>query len=135
MSSKATGGYNSIDSLELHLRSWWSKFYSRPLKDPILESYHVYELAYEYFDKIERDKAAVLASEQEADKIEDEKIQEALDWVAEEEKKEAEALAIRRQQEAEEEKKRLQEQDEGWMIAQLKKQYGDDYGEDINLNM
>lgn len=119
------------------MRSWWSKTYNRPLKDPILESYHVYELAYEYFDKSERLKAQLVVSEQEADRIEDEKVQNALDWAAEEERREAEELAAKRalEAEAEEERKRLQEQDEGWMIAQLKKQYGDDYGEDISLDM
>jgi hypothetical protein len=84
---------------------------------------------YEYFDKIERQNAANQALEQETDKIEDDKIQETLDWVMEEERKEAEAKKAE-----EEEKKRLQEQDDGWMIDQLKKQYGDSFGDDVNLD-
>jgi hypothetical protein len=86
-SFRATASSDSLESLELFLRSWWSKAYNRPLKDPILESYHVYELMYEYFDKIERQNAANQALEQETDKIEDDKIQETLDWVMEEERK------------------------------------------------
>jgi hypothetical protein len=123
----AEQSYNNLDSLELYLRSWWSKIYNRPLKDPLLESYTVYELIYEYFDKIERKKAAEQIVEQENDKIEDEKLDETLSWIEEEERKEREAKEKAKAEEL--------EKDEAWMVEQLKKQYGDQFGEDINLNL
>jgi hypothetical protein len=31
-----------------YLRFWWSRHYNRPLKDPLLEEYSLYELFYEF---------------------------------------------------------------------------------------
>ena len=70
--------------------------------------------------------------EQENDRIEDDKIQETLDWIAQEERLEAEAAAAQKNNEPEQDN---QAQDEGWMIEQLKRQYGDNFGDDINLSM
>jgi len=82
---------------------------------------------YEYFDKIERENAVKLIAERENDRIVDEKVQETLDWIEQEERKEAEAKkANKADSEAE---------DEGWMIEQLKKQYGENFGDDINLDL
>jgi vacuolar-type H+-ATPase subunit E/Vma4 len=64
--------------------------------------------------------------EQEADKIEDAKTEETLDWIEEEERKELEAAKAAA--------KAKLEADEKWMVEQLKKQNGDDFGEDIDLN-
>jgi hypothetical protein len=44
-------------------------------------------------------------------------------------------MARNKAQEEEEERKRLEQQSEGWMLEALKKQYGDDYGDDLNLSM
>jgi hypothetical protein len=112
-----------LHSLELFLRSWWSKTYNRPLKDPLLEQYSIYELIYEYNDKIERKNAQAVSIDQENDKIEEAQEKQVLDWVEEEEKKEREA------REAAQKKK-----DEEWMLEQLKKERGEDFGEDINLD-
>lgn len=112
---------DSIESLELYLKSWWSKTYNRPLKDPTLQEYTLFELLYEYHDKIERENAKEFKFEQETDKIEDEKEKEVLDWAEEEEKKEKEV--------AEAKKKK----DEEWMLEQLKKEHGDDFGEDLDI--
>lgn len=111
--------------MELFLKSWWSKTYNRPLKDPLLESYTIQELLYEFHDKSERRYAAEIQLEEEADKIEVEQEQEVLDWVEEEERKDREAA------EAEQKQK---EEDEKWMLEQLKKEHGDDFGEDIDLD-
>lgn len=81
---------------------------------------------YEYRDKIERHNADIAAVDQENDKIEEGKEKEALDWAEEEERKEREQLKAKQ----EEEKKR----DEEWMLEQLKKERGDDFGEDINMD-
>ncbi len=48
-----------------------------------------------------------------------------MDWIEEEERKE------REQREAEEAAKKKEEE---WMLGQLKKEHGDDFGEDIDLN-
>lgn len=111
------------------LSLWWSKTYSRPLKDPILQSYALEELYYEYREHIEREKAAKEKIEQEADNIEKAKEDEALAWAAAEEKKEAE---IAKSQSAQ---WQPNEQDKVWMEEQLKQakeMYGEDFGEDIS---
>lgn len=65
--------------------------------------------------------------EQENDKIEDQKLDETLSWIEEEERKERESKKVDKAEEL--------EKDEAWMIEQLKKQYGDEFGEDVNLNL
>lgn len=80
---------------------------------------------YEYYDRSEREQAVELNLELEADKIEEEREQETLDWIEEEERREREAEEEHKKQEAEEEK---------WMLEQLKKEYGDDFGEDIDTD-
>jgi hypothetical protein len=124
---------NTEEHLTLFLKSWWSKTYNRPLKDPLLDSYSLEELLYEFFDKIERAKAAEEQIEQQNDKIEEKKEQEVLDWAAQEEQKELEELKAKsalkmNPAEAEENKK--------WMEEQLriqKEMFGEDFGDDINF--
>ncbi len=38
-----------MDDLIWSLRIWWCKYYKRPLKDPLLESYDINELLFEFF--------------------------------------------------------------------------------------
>jgi len=109
---------NTEEGLTLFLKSWWSKEYSKPLKDPLLESYTLHELLYEYYDKIERLEAAEEAFELKTDKIEEEQEQETFDWIEEEERKEREAQ---------------QAKDEQWMVEQMKKDHGEDFGKDIDF--
>lgn len=107
----------------MFLRSWWSKYYSRPLKDPMLDEYTTEELYYEYADKIEREKAADIHAEEERDRIEDDKQKEVLDWAEQEEAKEL--MELKKKQE-----------DEAWMAEQLKKEkelHGEDFGEDVSF--
>lgn len=68
--------------------SWWSRTYQRPLKDPILATYTFEELAYEFFDHKERDTFAQEEQEEEGDKIEEAKYDDAMKWADEEEAKE-----------------------------------------------
>jgi Glu-tRNA(Gln) amidotransferase subunit E-like FAD-binding protein len=75
------------------MRSWWSKFYARPLKDPLLDSYTLEELLYEYNDIISRKKAEEDLAKVENDKIEEEKYDQTLKWVEEQERLEAELAA------------------------------------------
>lgn len=115
---------NTEEGLVLFLKSWWSKTYNRPLKDPLLETYTLHELLYEYHDKVERAAAAEEAIELKADKIEEDLEKETLDWIEEEERKEREAQKAP-------DKDKLK-QDEEWMVEQLKKEYGEDFGKDID---
>lgn len=114
------------EGLTLFLKSWWSKEYTRPLKDPLLESYTLHELLYEYYDKIERATAAEEVFELKADKIEEGQEQDTLDWIEEEERKAVE--------EAEEVKAKKLAKDEAWMLEQMKKEHGDNFGDDISTD-
>lgn len=93
-------------------------------------TYSVEELLYEFYDRIEREKASIESIEQEADKIEETKDKDTLDWADKEE-----------QRELEEEKKEDPTKDPSnlkWMedqLAQQKKIFGEDFGEDLNLSL
>jgi hypothetical protein len=39
---------SSLDALKRYLEFWWCKTYNRPLKDPVLLSYTIDELCYEF---------------------------------------------------------------------------------------
>jgi len=108
-------------NLMLYLKSWWSKEYGRPLKDPLLDAYTLEELVYEYYDRAERRKAAEESLDLESDRIEEEQMQANLDWAAEEEARELEELE-RLRLEAETTKQ------EG------KEEHGEDYGEDLSID-
>ena len=41
-------GMNMDDHL-LSLKYWWSSFYNRPMKDPLLEDYSLYDLYLEFY--------------------------------------------------------------------------------------
>jgi hypothetical protein len=114
----------SLESLDAFLKSWWSNTYNRPLKDPLLQEYNTYELLYEFHERKERELAKDFFLELESDKIEEEREQQTLDWIEEEERRE------REQEEAELKLKK----DEEWMLEQLKKEHGDDFGDDINID-
>ncbi len=112
------------------LSFWWSKTYSRPLKDPLLKEYTLEELYYEFRQFYEREKATKERVEQEADNIEKAKEDDALAWAEAEEKKEL-------QQSGNQTLPQWQpnEQDRAWMDEQLKQGkelYGEDFGEDID---
>ena len=64
-----------------------------------------------------------MSFEEEADKIEEEQMDETLAWIEEEEQKEREAAEAKQK-----------EEDEKWMLEQLKKEHGEDFGDDIDLN-
>lgn len=140
---RAIAAYNARADLTtehqmtLFLKSWWSSTYNRPLKDPLLESYTLEELLYEFYDKMERRKAAEERVALEADKMEAAKEQEVLDWAEAEEKKELEELQ-RMADKAQSKEAQDPTKDPAniqWMNEQLalaKQQYGDTFGEDID---
>lgn len=127
------------EQIWLFLTSWWSRTYNRPLKDPLLQTYSIEELLYEFFDRAEREKAAAESTEQQNDKIEQAKEQEALDWAEQEEKRELEELAKQEggvklsppsQEEIAANKKWMAEQ-----LAEQKKLLGEDFGENVDFSM
>lgn len=80
------------------------------------------ELYYEYRDHSERRLAAEEIAEEAADSIEQKKLDDAMDWAAQEEKREAEEAS------------NISSADQEWMnkiIEESKLQYGEDFGEDI----
>ena len=114
------------------LQSWWSNHYERPLKDPVLQSYTLEELLYEYHDKVERRKAEEEHTEKEADRIEEGGIQANLDWAELEERKELEAL---KQKEAEEAQRAAEEQMELERQMEIARNtMGSDFGDDIDTD-
>jgi hypothetical protein len=134
----ARADLDTEEQLLLFLQSWWSRTYNRPLKDPLLQSYTLEELLYEFYDRIERAKAEQERLEQEDDKIEEGKEQEALDWAErmEKEEREAELRAEAAKAESVEDPTKDPE-NVRWMeeqIQQAKELYGDSFGEDISEN-
>lgn len=134
VASNARADLNNEYRLLLFLQSWWSKTYNRPLKDPLLATYTIEELIYEFYDKIEREKAAEERAQSENDKIEENKEKEALDWAEQEEKRELEELNSNNS-----DKKAIDPAKDPdnlrWMEEQIEKakeEYGEDFGEDID---
>ena len=103
------------------------------MKDPILATYTVEELAYEYFDRTERAAHAKRQIQEEADRIEEEKYDEALAWAEEEAKEEAERQA----KEAAQQNPAEDPENIKWMEEQMakhKEMYGDEFGESIGID-
>lgn len=120
--------------LELFLKSWWSRTYNRPLKDPVLLSYSVEELLYEFYDRVERAKAEQERIHSESDKIEEDKEKAVLDWAEAEEKKELEALKSKAAEASTAPDPTKDPENVAWMEKQLakgKEAYGESFGEDI----
>lgn len=133
-SAHARAPLDSDENILLFLKSWWSRTYNRPLKDPLLQEYTVEELMYEFFDRIERAKAAEEATEQESDKIEEEKEKAVLDWAEQEELRELEEM--KREGEASIKSDPTKDPENiKWMEEQMaahKEKFGDDFGDDIS---
>lgn len=130
---------DSEEQLLLFLQSWWSRTYNRPLKDPLLLTYTIEELLYEFYDRIERLKADQERLEQEDVKIEEDKDRRAEDWAEKMEREEREA-EMRASAAKSEEKSVDPTKDPAnikWMEEQLqqaKQVYGETFGEDIEDN-
>jgi hypothetical protein len=129
---------DSEESLLLFLRSWWSRTYNRPLKDPLLETYSLEDLLYEFHDKIERADAEEEMRNLETDKIEEEKAKANEDWAEQEERKELEELKKKKEQETQPvTDPRLDPDNQKWMqeeIDKAKAELGEDFGKDLNIN-
>ena len=100
------------------------------MKDPLLLSYTLEELAYEYFNVIERKKADEERVEKDSDKIEDARRKEAERWADEMEAAEAE-------EEATAVDPTVQPDNVEWMekmIEQNKQEFGESFGDDLSLD-
>lgn len=133
----ARADLDSEEQLLLFLQSWWSRIYNRPLKDPLLQSYTLEELLYEFYDRIERQKADEERLEQESDKIEEAKDRQAEDWAEkmEREEREAEMRAEAAKSETEQPDPTKDPANVAWMEEQLrvgKEVHGETFGEDID---
>ena len=125
--------------LKLFLQSWWSSLYNRPLKDPLLQTYTLEELLYEFYDKIERRAAELERQVGDVNQQEEAKEKEDLDWA---EKMEREELELEHLKEKAATEKAARKTDPTkdpenvkWMEEQMriaKTQYGETFGEDID---
>lgn len=135
--SNARAELDSEKQLLLFLQSWWSRTYNRPLKDPLLLSYTLEELLYEFYDRIERQKAEEERLEQDSVKIEESKDKEAEDWAERMERmeREAEMRADAAKSEAGQSDPTQDPENVKWMEEQLrigKTVHGETFGEDID---
>jgi hypothetical protein len=139
----ARADLSNEQQLLLFLQSWWSRTYNRPLKDPILQTYTLEELLYEFYDRVERDKARKEQSEEDDDRIELEKEKADLDWAQieemkemEEDKKRQSAKASPKQDEPAPADPTKDPANVKWMEEQLhlaKQQFGESFGEDVEV--
>jgi hypothetical protein len=127
---------DSEEQLLLFLQSWWSRTYNRPLKDPLLLSYTIEELLYEFYDRIERSKAEQERLEQVDVKIEEDKDKSNEDWA---EKMEREELEAEMRKSGAKSSEPIPDPTKdpanvAWMekqIQEAKAIYGESFGEDI----
>lgn len=132
----ARADLDTDEQLLLFLQSWWSRTYNRPLKDPILLSYSVEELLYEFYDRIERSKAEDERLERDSVKIEEDKDKAAEDWAEqmERQEREAELRSQAKQAEAPVNDPTKDPANIAWMDEQIqrgKEEFGETFGEDI----
>lgn len=133
----ARADLDTDEKLLLFLQSWWSRTYNRPLKDPVLMSYSIEELLYEFYDRIERSKAEQERLEQDSVKIEEDKDKAAEDWAEKMEREEREA-AIREEARQVEQLTKDPTKDPAniaWMEQQIQKgkeEFGESFGENID---
>jgi hypothetical protein len=135
----ARASLNTDEKLLLFMQSWWSKVYNRPLKDPLLLSYTLEELLYEFYDKLERRLAEDERDHKDETITEEAKEKEILDWIEEEERREAQAINTPK---VESNGKSVADPTKDpanvkWMEEQIKlakTHLGDDFGEDLELN-
>ena len=132
----ARADLDTDEKLLLFLQSWWSRTYSRPLKDPVLMSYSIEELLYEFYDRIERSKAEQERLEQDDVKIEESRDKAAEDWAEKMEREEREA-AMREEAHQVEQLTKDPTKDPvnvTWMEEQIQKgkeEFGESFGENI----
>lgn len=124
---RARSGENSIYR---QLSFWWCKKYNRPFRDPLLQSYTLEDLIYEYYMVTEAEEYKRELEEQEADKIEEAKIKADEDWADAMEAEEEEVEEPTQPNPLEDPKNKE------WVEKEIEKSklfFGDDFGDDINM--
>jgi hypothetical protein len=87
---------NNEEKLITFLKSWWSDKYNRPLKDPLLLSYTLEELLYEFHDKIKREEHKnydSIGNDSDQNVLDDEALEESIEWIKEQEKIDLQQIA------------------------------------------
>jgi len=110
---------------------WWSNHYNRPLKDPLLATYSLEELAYEYYAHIAFAQVEQERIQEESDKIEEAKLEEDEAW-ADEMEAEEEAAAKQSVSSSAEHPNNI-----AWMEEEIRKSkelFGEDFGDDLNIS-
>jgi hypothetical protein len=125
--------------LMLFLQSWWSRLYNRPLLDPLLQSYTLEQLLYEFYDRIERMAAEEERVKSEEIEAEEAKDKENLDWAEMMEKQELEQMKAKAtaSEAAKNNDPTKDPENIKWMEEQIrinKELHGDSFGEDVQLN-
>lgn len=108
---------------------WWCNRYNKPLKDPMLLSYSLEELAYEYYLFNESSAAAAERIEAEGDKIEEAKEKADQEWADQMEAEEGDESAPP--------DPTLDPANLEWMQQEIEKnkaELGEDFGEDLSLS-
>jgi wobble nucleotide-excising tRNase len=130
--SNARSDLNSETDIALFLKSWWSDYYNRPMKDPILQQYTLEELLYEFYDKIERKQAREEQKLKEEEQVEVKKEKEEL-----EASKAGDSTSIKKDADNAQKDPTKDPDNIKWMqeqIEQAKAVYGNSFGEDIDVN-
>lgn len=99
-----------------------------------MQSYSLAELLYEFYDRIERNKAEEEKIDAQDVKIEEEKEREALDWAEEEERRELDQEMKTQAADSVSKDPTRNPDNIAWMEEQINKSkeiYGDSFGEDI----
>ena len=127
-----------IENITRFLMLWWSNQYKRPLKDPLLLSYSLEELMYEYYAHTERNIYEQEQLQAENDRIEEERIQADEDWADDMERQEAEERVARAEAEKAKQIKDPTQDPEHleWVEKQLKESdtIFEDFGQDLNID-
>lgn len=105
------------------MSGWWSSRYSRPIKDPLLQTYTLEELLYEYFLHTEKDVVDAEQIENAKGKEEDDKLDAEEAW----------ADQMEAEFEAELEAERKKTEQEEWMKKQLEEE-SQEFKEDLSIN-
>ena len=113
--------------------NWWSNYYNRPIKDPLLQEYTLHELMYEFHTK-----TAFKRQEQERDNKNRDKIEEEQASIS------SEALAWADQMEEEDEELEKPNLDPlsdpeniKWMqdlLNEEKQKHGETFGEEMSID-
>lgn len=125
--------------LLLFLQSWWSQLYNRPLKDPLLLSYTLADLLYEFYDRSERRVAEEERREATESAKEDAKDKEVNAWADAEEKKDeaSQKHAVAPSPTPKPSDPTKDPDNVRWMEEQIrlaKAELGDDFGDDLEIN-